>query len=365
MKIEIVSFTGNSGLTDYSVSLARAIAKSFDTLVVTSQSLPERFDAMGFSVERVFRRSRHYPIDLFRFIAGVLSRKPDWIIFQGPLKLPILDGMAVRLIRLFGVNAAITVHDVLPHYPRPWSALESGFYYRSFNRVIVHSEAALAGVRALGVKREVLVVPHGIYDIFNLTSIDRTQARAKIGRLNAEDFVVLFFGHLEPRKGLMEFIAAAEVFQSHANVKFLIAGESSLTSHGSSYVNRLIEAKALPNVIVHDHRIDFENVENYFAACDVVALPYLEGTTSGVLKLALAFGKPVVATRVGDFPEQVPTGAGVLIENDDVIVVSLCDAIEQIKSNQFSYTTAMSTSNHDAQWPAIADRVVAYLEKNK
>lgn len=365
MKIEIVCFTGNSGLTDYSVSLARAIAKSFDTLVVTSQSLPERFEAMGFSVERVFRRSRHYPIDLFRFIAGVLSRRPDWVIFQGPLKLPLLDGLAVRLIRLFGVNAAITVHDVLPHYPLPWSALEAGFYYRSFNRVIVHSRAALAGVRALGVKCEVLVVPHGIYDIFNLTSINRTQARAKIGRVNTEDFVVLFFGHLEPRKGLMEFIAAAEVFQSHANVKFLIAGESSLTSHGSSYVNRLIEAKALPNVIVHDHRIDFENVENYFAACDVVALPYLEGTTSGVLKLALAFGKPVVATRVGDFPEQVPTGAGVLIENDDVIVASLCDAIEQIKSNQFSYTTAMSTSNHDAQWPAIADRVVAYLEKNK
>jgi glycosyltransferase involved in cell wall biosynthesis len=363
MKIEVVSFTGNSGLADYSVSLARALAKYVDVLVVTSHSLPRRFDEMGFTVERVFRRSRHYPLDLLRFIAGVIRRRPNWILLQGALKIPLLDGLAVRFLRLFSIKTVITVHDVLPHYPRPWSATEYRFYYQSFNRVIVHSDSALNGVRALGIQGDVLVVPHGIYDIFDLTGISRSQARANIGGLTAEDFVVLFFGNLEPRKGFMEFIETAEALQDYKNLKFLIAGSSFLNGHGRSYVARLKAAKKLSNVIVHDHRIAFEDVENYFAASDVVVLPYLEGTTSGVLKLALAFAKPVIATNVGDFPEQIPIGAGVVIENDNTIVASLCNAIEQIRSNQSAYTDAMSAASHLAQWPEIADQIVSYLKK--
>ena len=176
----------------------------------------------------------------------------------------------------------VTVHDVLPHYPRAWSRAEYGFYYRSFDRVVVHSDAALAGVHALGVTGEVLLVPHGIYDIFDLTGVSRSQARAKIGGLVEEDFVVLFFWYLELRKGLMEFIEAAKALRYCKDVRFLIAGGSNLTSHGRSYVERLEATMEFPNVIVHDRRIVFEEVENYFAASDVVALPYLEGTTSGV-----------------------------------------------------------------------------------
>ncbi|MBM5574880.1 hypothetical protein [Deefgea sp. CFH1-16] len=132
MKIEVVSFTGDSGLADYSVSLARALSVHHTTTVVTAKSLPKRFDALGFTVERIFRRSRHYPIDLIRFIFGVIKRKPNWIILQGPLKLALIDAIVIRLIQIFGIHCAITVHDVLPHYPKLWSKFTFGFYYRSF-----------------------------------------------------------------------------------------------------------------------------------------------------------------------------------------------------------------------------------------
>lgn len=362
MKIEVVSFTGDSGLADYAVSLARALASSANVSVVTAQSLPQRFGGMGFAVERVFRRSRHYPIDIFRFFAGVLRRRPDWVLIQGPLKFPVLDALVVRALAVFGIRCAVTVHDVLPHYPKLWSKAEFGFYYRSFQRVVVHSEAALAGVRALGVRKKPLVVPHGVYDIFNLTGVSAEHARSKMGQAGSKDFMVLFFGHLEPRKGLLPFLEAAEALKDEAGLKFVLAGGSSLASHAPLYAQRLEAARSKPNVIVHDRRIAFEEVENYFAACDVIALPYLEGTTSGVLKLALAFGKPVVATRVGDFPEQVPPGAGVVIENDSALVRSLCDAITTIKANPKPYVDAMATAGSDARWPDIAERVFKHLQ---
>lgn len=361
MKVEVISFTGDSGLADYAVSLARALARSARATVVSAQALPTRFDTMGFSVERVFRRSRHYPIDIVRFFVGVLRRRPDWVLVQGPLKFPLIDALMVRALGLFGIGLGVTVHDVLPHYPKAWSKAEYGFYYRSFKRVIVHSEAALAGVRALGIKGDVLIVPHGIYDIFNLTGIGQTAARERIGQLEATDFVLLFFGHLEPRKGLIPFLDAAESMAGNNGIKFVLAGGNSLASHTPEYARRLDAVRAMPNVIVHDKRIPFEEVESYFSACDVVAMPYLEGTTSGVLKLALAFGKPVVATRVGDFPEQVPNGAGLIIENDEAIVPALCRAIETIRLNKKSFSNAMATAGQDAQWPDIGSRVLSYL----
>lgn len=361
MKIEVVSFTGTSGLADYAVSLARALAEGNEVRVVSADSLSQRFDTMGFKVERVFRRARHYPVDIFRFFAGVLKRRPDWIILQGPLKFPVVDAVIVRLLRLSGIKAAITVHDVLPHYPRSWSVAEYGFYYRSFDRVIAHSEAARARLKQMGIRREILVVPHGVYDLFSLTGIGQAAARRKIGSMQESDFVALFFGHLEPRKGLMEFLSAAQAARGEPGLKFLVAGSNDLQKHGQHHVDQLEAARSSPNLLIHDTRIAFEDVENYFAACDVVALPYLEGSTSGVLKLAVAFGKPVVATKVGDLPEQIPVGAGVLIPCESNISSNCLDAVKTIRNNYPAYSNAMASARKDADWRDIARKLLMHL----
>ena len=56
----------------------------------------------------------------------------------------------------------------------------------------------------------------------------------------------------------------------------------------------------------------------HLAAADVVALPYLDGSSSGALLTAQSFGCPVVATEVGDFPELVDAGrTGLLVPPAD------------------------------------------------
>lgn len=361
MDIDIVCFTGNSGLTDYSVSLGRALTRFANVRLVTAQSLPARFDAMGFAVDRVFRRSRHYPLDLFRFIARTIRRKPDWIMLQGPLKIAALDGLAVRCLRLLGIKATITVHDVLPHYVKPWSGREYAFYFQSFDKVIAHSAAAAATLRQMGVCQSLLTVPHGVYDIFDLTGISQTDARQQVGGLEPGDFAVLFFGHLEPRKGLMAFLDMAESSRGQTGLKFLIAGSNDLAKHGKGLAERLEEARGWPNTVIHDRRIAFECVEHYFSACDAVALPYLEGSTSGVLKLALAFGKPVVATRVGDLPEQIPEGGGLLVDCGDGMEGRFTHAIQQIRQDYGSFAEVMKMARSQADWRDIAQKTFAFL----
>jgi glycosyltransferase involved in cell wall biosynthesis len=61
----------------------------------------------------------------------------------------------------------------------------------------------------------------------------------------------------------------------------------------------------------------------YFAACDVVALPYLEAAYSGVLLSAYAFAGPVVATAVGGNAELVEDGeTGILVRRGDPVALA-------------------------------------------
>lgn len=353
LRVEVVSFTGNSGLADYAVSLVGRLRVHAITTLVTAVSLPKYFDTLGFPVRRVFRRSRHYPIDIIRYFFGVLRRRPDVVVHQGPLKLAWLDGLVVRLVRLCGVRTAVTVHDLLPHYPKKWSAAEYGFYYRSFDRVIVHSEAARQGVIHLNVTAPILVVPHGAYDIFRFTGVTRETARHRIG-LNSQDFVVLFFGHLEPRKGLLEFIEVAQRLSNLEQFKFVIAGGNDMEHHGAQYAAAIEAAKAMSNVLVRDERIPFEEVENYFAASDLVALPYREGTTSGVLKLAIAFEVPVIASRVGDLPEQVPAGGGLMIDAGEGMAAALAAAIVEVADAPEHFRGGMRLAAQACDWTPIA-----------
>lgn len=359
MKIYIVCFTGNSGLTDYSVSLSRSIAAHFDVVLVTSKALLPRFQNYGFDSHLLFRRSRHYVFDLRRFVRLTLRDRPSCVIFQGPLKVPLVDGIVSVLFRWYGIQTVLTIHDVLPHYPRWWSWLEFRWFYQRFDRLVVHSTVARDSVIKLGVKRPMLVVPHGIYDLFRVEDVSREQARKRIGNFKDEDFIVLFFGHLEPRKGLLEFIEVVKRMQDINDVKFIIAGANDLQKHEPKFSDALNNIKKLSNVLVRDERIPFEEVQNYFIASNVVALPYHEGSTSGVLKLAVAFGIPVVATKVGDFPSEVPPGAGVFIDSGLGLTEQLQAALELIKVQKASFEDAMKCAANTSNWTAIAQ---AYAE---
>lgn len=359
--LEIVCFTGNSGLTDYAVSLARAWGQ--DARLVTAQSLAPRFRTLGFEVLTPFRRSRHYPLDVLRFATGVLKRRPAMMLWQGPLKFPVLDGLLARLLRAAGVRCAVTVHDVLPHYPRPWSPWTYGFYYRSFERVVTHSQAALAGLRGLGVSAPILVVPHGVYDLFRLDAPTRAQARARVPGLadHEERCIVLFFGHLESRKGLFELLEVAALLREDRRVLFLIAGGESLSAAESARLRT--QAATLPNVLLLAQRVPFEAVENLFCAADIVALPYQEGTTSGVLKLAMAFCRPVVASAVGDLPEQIQAPMGRCVPLGEGFVQRYADALLHVAADPARFLQGMETAAAAAQWPRIAQEIAVFLQE--
>lgn len=353
-----VCFTGRSGLTDYTLSLARALAAHCKSTIVTARDYAYPNVHFDGEVVRPFRRSRHYPLDLLRFFLWSIRTKPDVVLFQGPLKLPVIDGMIARLLRRTRIRVATTVHDVLPHYPTVFSPLLFRYFYRSFDRIIVHSTAASDQLRALGATAPMLVVPHGVYDIYRLTGLSQQSARHRHQSLDEKDFVLLFFGHVDERKGIGELLKCLARPDLPSKLRLIIAGRCEITN--SSTQLRFHEAKADPRLIVIDRRIAFEEVESLFVACDAVVLPYLEGTTSGVLKLALAFAKPVIATDVGDIPETVTPDAGIVISHR-TIQEDLPNAIWDMQKNYDSYQENWSAKAANYEWPSIATAYYEFL----
>ena len=63
-----------------------------------------------------------------------------------------------------------------------------------------------------------------------------------------------------------------------------------------------------PYVKVVDAYTPDREVEKYFAAADLVVLPYTSATQSGIVQIAYGFSKPVIVTEVGGLPDVVDDG---------------------------------------------------------
>jgi glycosyltransferase involved in cell wall biosynthesis len=358
-RIHVVSFSGTSGLADYAVSLCRELSKLAETTLVTADSYdPARYQ-VDFKHAHLFRRTRQYPLDILRYVAYTLRTRPDMVLWQSWLKFPLLEGFVIMLFRLFGIRTALTVHDLLPHDPKPWSRAVCAWFYRRFDKLVAHSERTVQGLQEMGVRTKPLLVPHGIYDIFRLGELSREQALAQLPGVSPDDFVVLFFGHLDVRKGILEFLRTSAMLRDQPHIKFVVAGGRG-GSLSAAAAAELDQYKDAPNVLMHDHVIPFEKVQHYFTAAHVVALPYLEGTTSGVIKLAMAFDKPFIATDIGDFGETLRDWSGLLTAGK-APAAELAEAIVQLRANYDSYAAELSEKSAKYQWPHIARQHAQYL----
>jgi glycosyltransferase involved in cell wall biosynthesis len=117
--------------------------------------------------------------------------------------------------------------------------------------------------------------------------------------------------------------------------------------------------------VVLNERIPDEQVAQLFQEASVVVCPYIEASQSGVLALANAFGKPVVATTVGGIPEMIQHGkTGLLVPPRDAR--SLAEAVVTLLQNhnlrQEMRRHALQQSQTELSWASIAKRTRAVYD---
>lgn len=311
---------------------------------------------------RTYLKGCEHPFDMERLLRRLHRWKPDVIHFQW-VSFPIVDGLFLRRFRKVA-PLVLTVHDTEPFHGAPSSRLQlMGLVpaLKRFDHYIVHtqySKKALMSQLVLPEER-VTVIPHGVFTYYRELVSDLGRS-GQAPRLAGEKRV-LFFGVLKPYKGVDVLLEA------FARLPGPVAKDTVLQIVGSPKMPIEPLHDLARNLDIEDRMfwdlrfVDEREVASYFAQADVVVLPYRRIDQSGVLMVALAFGKPIIASHVGGFAETIQDGVhGYLVEPGNV--ESLAKALERIL-DQPEVMEQMSKAVQDLavkelSWDTIAHRTI-------
>lgn len=201
-----------------------------------------------------------------------------------------------------------TIHNILPHECRH-RELEIELRRRLCDQAdVIHVHGpqvpALAAPSYAIPQRKVVVGAHGSYVGIYPRGVTSAGARRQLG-LPDDATVLLFLGQLRAYKGLDHLVAAYRAIKRrNLGLRLLIAGQPFLMPDNA--VAAL--ARGDPDIRIEPRRIGDAEIQVFFAAADVAVLPYSSVLTSGAAYLALSFGTPVIAPRMGLLPNVIVDG---------------------------------------------------------
>jgi glycosyltransferase involved in cell wall biosynthesis len=300
---------------------------------------------------RALKLAEHVP-DMLRYRRTAAGA--DVVHFQW-LTVQHLDGLLLPE----GRPLVLTAHDVLPREPRPGQRAAQRRLYGRFDAVVVHSEHGRARlVGELGVDAErVHVIPHGVFA--HLAEAAPTQAAAEAAA-EAPPFtttapVVLCFGLMRPYKGIDLLL---EAWRGIEGAELWVVGAPRMD------ISEL-QAGAPAGVRFVPRFVSDRELAAFFGRADLVVLPYREIDQSGVLFTALAFGKALLLSDVGGFPEIAAAGAARVFSAGDATALraALRELLDDDQARAALARRAGELAGGEYAWSAVAQRTIALYEQ--
>jgi glycosyltransferase involved in cell wall biosynthesis len=305
------------------------------------ESFYRRSAARGLAApgRRAFKLAEHVP-DMLRF-----RRRADAdLLHYQWLTVPPLDASLLPARR----PRVMTAHYVLP--PRP-SRRQLAVARRVFGRmdaVIAHSEHGAVRLRdEVGLDPgRVRVVHHGAFDYLTRLPREKPLPPELEG---AAGPVILFFGLLRPYKGLDTLL---EAFRRLEGAELWIVGNPRMDVAPL----RDLARRAPGRVRFLTRFVDEAEIPPIFRRADLVVLPYRDAEHSGVLYTGLAFGKPLLLSTVGGFPEVAAQGAAHLVPPEDpsALATAMTDLVADEKARAELAAAARAAAAGPYSWDEAA-----------
>jgi glycosyltransferase involved in cell wall biosynthesis len=384
MRLAVVESASHGGLLHYAAQLADALAaRGHDVDLITAK----RNELLGRTGPAHMRavlvaampRPSEPPSGL-RYLARrsvvavrlvQASARTIWELRRGAydaallvddLDLSLAAASALLLALLPGGPTLIAVC----HEPRPRNRWPGGELYASspllyallrrvyarMDLVLIHGERSRAEFARTWPPVPLAVIPHGDERIVAVNAPPP-----------ADEERVLFFGDWRRAKGLHELLAAFErLARRRPAARLTIAGTPS--PDGDPDRVRRWAAERSAQVEVIDRYVPLDAVPGVFARARVVAAPYLAGSQSGVVHLAMTMSRAVVASDIGELAQVVADGeTGRVVPAGDVD--ALASALEELVSNPALAARLGAEGRRrvlaESGWERVAEHVEAAL----
>ena len=317
MKVCLVgpAYPYRGGIAHFTSLLAKEFAGSHDVHIINFKRLyPDflfpgktQFDESGSPLEVASERIID-SLNPFSFLAAaraIARRRPDLVVFQWwhPFFAFAYSTASFFLKRFCKTRVVFLCHNVLPHEASVFDRLLIKIGFSQADAFLVQSREDRDNLERIKRRPRVDLHPHPIYDVFKRGETTREQARERLG---VEGPMLLFFGYIRPYKGLKILLEAFAGVLSRRPARLFVVGE--FYEDKTPYLQLIDQLSLGGQVSLVDRYVPNEEVELYFAACDLVVLPYLSATQSGIVQIAFGFDKPVVVTAVGGLPDVVDHG---------------------------------------------------------
>lgn len=176
------------------------------------------------------------------------------------------------------------------------------FFYRATarlaNTLIVHNNVLARRIKVVTGRNDITVIPHGLGAI--APRFSKRQARKILG-YKKRDFVVMYFGFLTWYKGA-DWLVKLFAKGAPKHMRLLLGGGVSPNTKDAPHYQRFVHeieiaAHASPTIRLTGF-VEDKEIPLYFAAADVVVLPYRTlMSSSGPLAMTMAFKKPFLLSN--------------------------------------------------------------------
>ena len=390
-RIALVEQDGAGGMIHYAYQLADALTGAgADVTLHTARryelrGLPHRFTVrdemnlwpaiespphrglgtIGRKVRRAGRALR-YAVVWRRLSSRLIRERPDVVLFS-TIRFPF-QVVFLRRLRRHGLVLAQVCHEFEPRERGRWSRAISQrlslAVYRTFSVVFLHGEQnrkAFLDHFPIDADRT-RVIHHGNESMFLRLADAGGDLKERYG-LDDDEPVALFFGGLRPSKGILALVDAFAAMPEGTPGRLLVVGQPAGIDPGEVR-GRAEHAGVGHRVVVDGRYLPLDEVGPLVRTATLVVLPYRSATASGVLQVAFAFGRPVVATALGALAEDVEHGVtGLLVHPDDRDELAMAMASllgEPDRARRMGVAAAEAAATRFG-WEPIADDILDAL----
>jgi glycosyltransferase involved in cell wall biosynthesis len=296
--------------------------------------------------------------------AGARILHLHWVFgfeLPGARRFPVLRRPAYVWFRLWlatcralGVHIVWTAHNALPHEPVfADDAAARRALVRASGLVLAHAPAALAALADLGaVPSRSAVIRHGPVAAVPAAALRPPGAGGGPRRF-------LFFGRVQPYKGVADLLAAFAALPGDVAGQLTIAGQCD-DPRLAACLRDLARRCGQPVSLRLEH-VPEPEISALLAAADVVVLPFRQVTTSGSAITALSHGRPLI---VPDLPGLADLPGPAVLRYDGQ-VTTLAAALERLARADCGVLAAMAAAARDyasgTTWREIAEATMAEL----
>jgi D-inositol-3-phosphate glycosyltransferase len=377
MKIIIVgtAYPLRGGIAHYNALLAKHLQKKHDVQTITfkrqypaflfpGKTQSETGDVCGAEVAPQWIDSMN-PFNWFRVAVKISQLKPDLLIFKYwlPYFGPCFGTIAKIVKKKTRAKVLFICDNIIPHERRPGDIIFTKYAFRHVDYFIVQSDSVEKDLLSLFPAAKSKKSPHPIYEYFG-DPLAKSDARLRLNIL--EEKVILFFGYIRAYKGLMILIDAMNELKrwrfNFEGMKLIVVGEP--YEDMKKYHSRIEELHLGSRIQIISDYVANDMVAIYFSAADVVVLPYLSATQSGIVQIAYNFNKPVIVTDVGGLGEVVLDGiTGYVVPPNDP--VALAEAIGKFyfEGKESAFSSNIKNEKNKYSWEYFIEVIESIISK--